>query len=96
MKTYQTLYQNENRAIEITINDDDGQDFEPTSVKTYVLDSNGNTIIEEQDAMVSSNQAYTIIGTTVTATVGTYKLIWKIEKDSYIYYHRTDIEVYNI
>lgn len=93
MKTYQTLYVNENRAVEITINDQDGQDFEPDSATAQILDSDGNEIVGEQAAMVSGNQIYTIVGTTTTGTAGTYKIIWKITKDTYIYYHSTKVEV---
>jgi hypothetical protein len=96
MRTYQTLYEGEVRAVEITINDQNGQDFEPDEATAKILDSNDNVVVAEQDAMISGNQIYTIVGTATTSNVGTYKIIWKITKGSYIYYHSTDLEVHDL
>lgn len=96
MRTYQTLYQNEVRAVEITVNDQDGQDFEPDSATVKILDNDGNTVVGEQAAMNNGNQIYTIVGTTTTATIGTYKIIWKLVKGSYTYYHSTDLEIHGL
>jgi hypothetical protein len=95
-KTYQALNQNENRAVELKIRDSNGTAFEPTSAFASVRDSDGNIVIEEQEAYVSTNMVYTIIGTMVTSNPGNYDLIWKIVKDSYIYYHVTELEVLKV
>lgn len=96
MRTYQTLYEGEIRAVEITINDQDGQDFEPDSATAKVLDEDENTVVTEQAATTSGNQIYTVIGTTTTSNTGKYKIIWKIIKGSYTYYHATDLEVHDL
>lgn len=94
--TYQALNQNENRAIEIKIRDSNGSPFNPDSAYTKVRDSDGNIIIQEQDAYVSDNSVYTIIGPTVTSTPGNYDVIWKVVKGDYIYYHVTELEVLRV
>jgi hypothetical protein len=93
MRTYQTLYKNERRAVEITVNDQDGQLFVPTSASASIYDSSNEIVVPEVAAMVELNRVYTIVETTVTGTVGKYKIVWKLFKDTYIYYHSTDVVV---
>jgi len=93
MNTYQSFYQNEVRALELTINDQDGNDFIPSAAYAQVKTDKGVQVVAEQSAQVDSNQVRTIIGTTVTATAGEYKVIWRILYSQYIYYHTTILEV---
>jgi len=96
MKTYLTLYKNEKRAVELEIDDSDGQDFILGSSNSSVLDANNNVIVSEQAVYTYSNKAYTIIGTATTGTIGLYKIKWKIVKGSYTYYHITNLEVIDL
>lgn len=93
MNTYQSFYQNEIRALELTINDQDGNDFIPSAAFAQVLTDKGVEVVAEQSAQIDSNQVRTIIGTAVTATAGEYKVIWRILYASYTYYHSTVLEV---
>ena len=91
--TYQTLSIYEVRTLEITIIDQDGNAFAPDSVYYSVIDSDSATVVAEILAAKNSNVIFADIDTTVTATVGIYKVIWKITKNSKIYYHVTQLEV---
>lgn len=105
MRTYQTLYQNEIRAIEITINSQDGQEFIPSGAFVSVsrtadsdnaysgTDYTDTLVVSEQTALVDGNKVRTLIGNIVTANVGEYKVLWKIIKENYTYYHITDLDV---
>lgn len=93
METYQSMYQNEIRALQIEIDDDDGQDFAPSAAYVQVKDSSGSTVVAEQAALVLNNTIATLIGTTVTATVGEYKIIWRILHSNHTYYHITILTV---
>lgn len=93
METYQALYVNEIRALEITINDQAGAPFEPSEGYVEVQDSSGNIVVAETAASISSNTAGAIIGTAVTATAGNYKVLWRLVKSSYTYYHVTELEI---
>lgn len=96
MRTYQALNIGEIRAVEVTMNDNNGQAFIPSAAYVSVLNNAGSTVVAEQTALISSNQVYTIIGQLVTNTVGTYKIVWRIKKDGYTYKHVTDLEVLNL
>lgn len=97
MKSYITLYQNEVRAIEITIRDQEELDWLPSNAYVSVRDKNGNFIINETTAMVNDNKIYFIIPTTVTSVVGVYDVLWKIIKvdgsNTYVFYHKTNVIV---
>ncbi len=93
METYKSMYQNEARALEIEINDNDGASFAPSAAHVQVLDENGSTVVAEQAALVANNTIATVIGTTVTATPGEYKIIWRILHSVHTYYHVTKLEV---
>lgn len=91
--TYQAFYQNEIRALELDINDQTGADFSPSAAYVTVQTKSGTEVVAEQAASISGSQIRTIIGTTTTATVGEYKVIWKILASGYTYYHVTDLEI---
>jgi len=91
--TYQTMSLYENRVLELTIIDQNGEAFTPDEIIYSVIDSSGTTIIAETLAANNDNVIYADITTTVTATVGTYKVIWKLTKDEKIYYHVTSLEI---
>lgn len=93
MNTYQSFYQNEIRALELTIDDQDGNDFIPSAAWVEVQDSAGTAVVAEQAAMVDSSNIRTIIGTATTGTVGTYKVIWRLARTGYTYFHVTLLEV---
>ena len=93
MRTYQALNQNEIRAVELTLRDNDGMPFDPEEVATEVTDMNGDVIIPEQSALFTDNVAYTMIGTVVTGTTGEYKLKLKIIKSSQTYFHVTKLTI---
>lgn len=92
-RTLQTFLQNEIRALQITVRDQDGDAYTPDSATTEVQDVSGNTVVAEQAAQVTGNTVQTLIGTATTSVVGTYYIIWKLVKDSYTYYHVTELEV---
>jgi len=93
METYQAFYQNEIRALQITINDQDGDSFAPSAAYVQVQDSTGTEVVAEQPAQVTANTVTTLIGTAVTATVGKYKIIWRISHSLHTYYHVSELEV---
>jgi len=93
MITYQALYKNEIRAVELTINDQDGIDFVPSAAYATIETESGETVVEEQAAMVAGNQIYTVVGIITTANIGKYRILWRILKDSYTYMHATDLEI---
>jgi hypothetical protein len=92
-ETYQAFYQNENRALQITMNDQDGNSWAPSGGYVQVKNSSGTVVVAEQAASVSSNTVSTIIGTAVTATVGKYQIIWRLLRSGYTFYHVTELEV---
>lgn len=96
MQTTQTLYQNEIRAVQLRLTDQDDASFQPDSAYTTIYDSSGTEVRAEQAIYTDSNSVYDIIGTTVTATVGDYEIIWKIVKGSYTYYHKTNLTVLSL
>lgn len=98
--TYQSFYQNEKRALQLEIDDNDGTDFIPSAAFVEVQDSSGNPVVAERSAYVSGNTIRIIIGTIVTGTPGKYKVIWKIQGNqnepgtsTHIYYHITELEI---
>jgi len=93
MVTYQALYQNEIRAVELTINDQDGIDFVPSAAYAAIENESGETVVAEQAAMVTGNQVYTVVGTATTANKGKYRILWRILKNGYTYMHATDLEI---
>ena len=92
-ETYQSFYQNEKRALQITINDQDGAQFQSEAASASVVDINGTTVVDWQAASVVSNTVNTIIGPAVTRNTGSYKVYWRLTKDGYVYYHVTELEV---
>ena len=92
-KTYQTFYQNEVRALEITVRDQDGNEYPLSDAQVAVTDANGDVVIANQSAQVTSNKVSTIISTTVTAQVGIYHVLWTLRFSDYTYKHVTELEV---
>ena len=94
-RTLQSFLQNEIRALEITVRDQDGNAFTPTGAYVEVQDANGEVVVAEQVAQVTSNTVNTIIGIATTAQVGTYYIIWRLVDSTgpYTYYHVTELEV---
>ena len=97
MKSYITLYQNEVRAISITIRDEKDLAWSPSTAKFYIINSNGDTVLSEATAMVEDNIVYAIFPSSVSTVCGSYDIVWKIEKvvapNTYIYYHKTNVVV---
>lgn len=97
MKSYITLYQNEIRAIEVTIRDQNDLVWEPSNATFKIIDSENNVVLEEATAMVESNKVYAIFPLTISSTCGEYDIIWKFLKvegsNTYTYYHKTSVIV---
>ena len=91
--TYQTMSLYEVRVLELTIIDQDGNAFAPDNVYYTIENSSGTELVSSTLAAMNSNVIFADVDTTITATVGTYKVIWKITKNSKIYYHVTQITV---
>ncbi len=92
-QTHQTFYKNEIRALEITVRDQDGNEYAPSGAYVEVQDDVGDTVVAEQVALVTSNRVSTLIGTATTASPGTYNIIWRLLKSGYTYFHVTQLEV---
>jgi len=99
-KTYIEFYQNEIRAVQIVVRDQNDDDFDPTEAWAYVVDSDDTVVVASASALVSDNSVSTLITTTTTATIGTYYIVWKllktIDSTDYIHYHKTRIEVMSL
>ena len=96
MQTTQTMYQNEIRAVEIRLTDQDDASFVPDAAYTTFYDSDGDIVRAEQACYTSSNSVYDVVGTIVTANVGDYEIIWKINQGDYTYYHKTYLTVLSL
>lgn len=96
MQTNQTLYQNEKRAVEIRLTDQNDESFVPDAAYTTIYDSDGNVVRELQNCYQDGNSIYDIVGPTVTENVGNYEIIWKVESGDYIYYHKTNLTVLSL
>lgn len=92
-RTYQELNINEIRAVQLTIEDNDGVDFAPSAAYVTINDKIGNTVVARQAAFITNNNAYTIVGTATTSAEGNFNLIWELHKSGYTYYHCTELEV---
>lgn len=92
-RTQQEINQNEVRPIELTMHNDTGAPFYPTSATVSIYDEDNTAVVEDAVAMVTGEKITYLLDTTVTATVGSYVMKWKIIYDSYTYYHATDIDV---
>jgi len=95
-KTYQELNLNEVRAIQLTVEDNDGVEFAPSAAYVTINDSQGNTVVSRQAAYTSNNKVTTIIGTITTSAAGFYDVLWEIRKSGYKYYHCTELEVVSV
>jgi len=96
-QTYMTLYENEVRAVEISIRDQDDAVWYPSSAYVKIVDDDGNTVVNEVPVMVFENTILTKVDTNITSVPGKYHLIWKILKTSgsttYTFYHKTTLTV---
>ncbi len=97
MNTYLTVYEDEQRAVELTIRDNDDVAYTPDSATYTIKDSNGVEIVAETTCMVDENKIYFMVTDTVTALPGEYEVIWKITKvsgaNTYIFHHKTKLTV---
>lgn len=93
MHTLQTMYENEIRAVEITILDQDNVAFEPDTAYVTIYDYDDDIVVAETAATIVLNAVSIVINTVTTVSTGNYKLKWRIVKDSYTYYHLTNLIV---
>lgn len=97
MKTYLTIYQGEQRAVELEIRDQDDTEYTPTKVYAKVVDDTGATVMDETECVVTTNTATILIQSTDTDTIGDYEIIWRITKTvnetTYTYYHKTQLVI---
>ena len=92
--TIQQLYQGEVRTIQLTLYDKNNTSFAPSGAFYSVVDSDGDIVMEETEVTaIDGNVVNGIINTTVTDTVGTYFVIWKIQKSGSTYYHKTRLQI---
>ncbi len=96
MESYITFYTGEIRAIQIYLRDQNDDDFVPTSASTYVQDVSGGIIQPETTAMTSGAAITTLIGTNVTNNSGKYEIVWNIWQNTYLYKHKTNINVQDL
>lgn len=92
-RTLQEMNQNEVRPLELTIDDHTGAPFSPSAAYVTIYDDSGNVVVAEQPAMVVGFTVYTVIGTTVSGTIGDYVVKWRILYSKYTYYHATDLQI---
>lgn len=98
MKSYITMYENEERAIELLIRDQNDTEWIPDAAYFKIQHGDGPTVVTEGPAMVSGNKIYALVTTAVTQWPGEYDVIWRILKvgtnnDQYTYYHKTRVVV---
>lgn len=96
MFTTQTLYQNEVRGVKINLSKSDDSLLNPDSVFATIYDRDGNVVQAEQTCSLSSSVATAIVDTDTTGNTGDYEIIWKVNKGSYIYYHKTELVVLSL
>lgn len=100
MKTFETMYTGDIRAIQITIWDQNDEAWLPSTVFAKVVNSDGEIISIEQLCLIIDNSAATIVPLAVTEFAGTYEVIWRIVKvvgsDIFTYYHKTELRVEEI
>ncbi len=96
-QTYLTFYENEVRAVEISIRDKDDAVWTPSAAYAQVVDESGDVVVAETTAMVSTNTILYLVNTTTTATPGKYFIIWRILQtvgsSTYTFYHKTTLVV---
>lgn len=98
MKTYVEMYQNEQRALELEMRDENDLPYTPSIVYFKVVDSKGNIVQEEETCLILQNSAIALITPLTTANVGDYEVIWRILRNvtgqtTYTYFHKTQVVV---
>lgn len=88
-----TFYENERRTIKILIRDQEENDFTPDTATCYVIDVDGNTIVDTTTCSVSGNVVFFTVNPVVTSTKGIYYVMWTIVKLGKIYKHKTILNV---
>lgn len=97
-RTYQTFIEGEERALELTVRDQDDAAYTPSLVYATVYNSTGTVIQAETLCDIDVNKVYFTVTDTVTATPGTYEVKWRLMSDidevnEYKYYHKTILTV---
>lgn len=95
-RTYQELNINEIRAIQLIIEDNDGEDFAPSAAYVTIKDKRGNVKVPRQPAFTIDNSVSTIVGSMTTSAAGYYNVIWDLYKSGYTYHHCTELEVISL
>ena len=97
MKTYLTIYQNEQRAAELEIRDQDDAAYTPSLVYAKVVNNIGSIVMAEVPALIIGNKAVILITSTVSANIGEYEIIWRIlqtaGETTYTFYHKTQLSI---
>ncbi len=93
MRTYQTLFKDEVRAVELTIRDETGTLYTPSAGYSQIFDEDGNQITTQQGTYITTGKIYTIVDTNTTANIGKYKIVWSLLNYGYTYYHATELTV---
>ncbi|HRR49516.1 MAG TPA: hypothetical protein P5293_06130 [Bacteroidales bacterium] len=96
-QSYITVNQNETRAIELLIRDQNDDPVYPDSAYARVVDAYTDIpVVSEMVAMVDGNKIYFLLTPVVTAEPGMYDVIWRIVKTEtsiYTFYHKTRVTV---
>jgi hypothetical protein len=97
MKTYLTIYQNEQRAAELEIRDQNDAQYVPSSVYATIVDDSAAIVLQETPALIINNTASILIPSSISSTIGEYEIIWRILKvsgdNTYTYYHKTQLVI---
>jgi hypothetical protein len=97
MKTYLTIYQGEQRVIELEIRDQDDVEYTPTKAYATVVNDAGVIVMDETECVITTNKATILIESTDTDIPGDYEIIWRITKTinetTYTYYHKTQLVI---
>ena len=93
-QSYITLYEDEVRSVSLAIRDQDDVVWTPTLAYFQVVDEDGDTVSAEVSGAISTNVVTAEITTTVTATPGTYFIIWRVlDSTGHTFYHKTRLVV---
>lgn len=90
--TYSTLYENEKRNIQLKIRNNDETKFLPDSA-TFTVFNSSTTTVETSACSIDENVITATITPLTTVNTGNYEVIWKINKNSQIFYHKTILTI---
>lgn len=90
--TTQELYKQEVRTIELTLTKN-YESFEPDSATAEIKDKNNKILVSDHVLITSGNKIFCVVPLEITNNVGEYYILWKINKDSSVFRHRTSLHI---